>query len=418
MRGMRMYTRHTGAASLMHPISKMPLSALSHQQKADAPCVLFRQQGALGRISLNKPRKLHTLDLEMVRLIDSQLDYCFQCPDIAVILIDSTSHKEKGIRPFAAGGDIVSLAKDFKEGSGDQARTFLSEEYRMNHKIFCSPKPVIACADGVCLGGGLGVFGAAQWRVATPRAVFGAPELLLGATPDVGIRLMLMLGNLAIAQQLVYTGQFVGAYQAMHDLKIVNRMVYDIDGFADTLSHQLPTIEFGHDNDFTTMVIKDTLLSMTCSDRGETPTLASWTLPLDATDSQLLKAIDTKTVSPLGALVTKRQLQIAKEMFVDRQFTVSDVAQMRVEDFIVFTDLTSQDDFLNYVYWKFINKGKGQQPAWNPTFNPDSTEDMEKAKVAVKSFSLPAPQIIPDVARLHSYLQEITLLYSGDLPLE
>jgi enoyl-CoA hydratase/carnithine racemase len=46
-----------------------------------------------------------------------------------------------------------------------------------------STKPTVAAVDGAALGGGVGIASACDLVIATPRSVFGLPELLLGLAP-------------------------------------------------------------------------------------------------------------------------------------------------------------------------------------------------------------------------------------------
>jgi 3-hydroxyacyl-CoA dehydrogenase len=78
---------------------------------------------------------------------------------------------------FSAGADI----KDF-EGAPEG----LSRIRELMELVERSPKPVVAAIDGFCLGGGLELALAAHYRVATPRAQFGLPEVTLGLLPGAG----------------------------------------------------------------------------------------------------------------------------------------------------------------------------------------------------------------------------------------
>jgi enoyl-CoA hydratase/carnithine racemase len=59
---------------------------------------------AVGCITLHKPKALNAIDLEMVRIIQTQLDSWRDDDTIGAIFIDG-----EGDRAFCAGGDIVSM---------------------------------------------------------------------------------------------------------------------------------------------------------------------------------------------------------------------------------------------------------------------------------------------------------------------
>jgi enoyl-CoA hydratase len=77
------------------------------------------------------------------------------------------------------------------------------------------PVPVIACVDGYALGGGCELALACDFVYATPKAVFGQPEVLLGLIPGFGgcVRLPRLVGP-ARARELIFTGRHVDAAEA------------------------------------------------------------------------------------------------------------------------------------------------------------------------------------------------------------
>lgn len=146
----------------------------------DAPEVLTRIEGAVGRITLNRPQALHALTTAMCRaMIDALVTWRLD-PAVEFVLIDHA-----GDRGFCAGGDIRMLAESGAR-DGFAAREFFFTEYRLNHLLFEYPKPVMAIMDGVTMGGGVGVALPARYRVATERTTFAMPETGIGLFPDVG----------------------------------------------------------------------------------------------------------------------------------------------------------------------------------------------------------------------------------------
>jgi enoyl-CoA hydratase len=146
----------------------------------DAPEVICRREGAVGRLTLNRPRALGALTTAMVEAMTAALLAWRTDPEVAAILIDHA-----GERGFCAGGDIRFLASSAAEG-GAGATDFFFREYRLNHLLMVYPKPVIAVMDGVTMGGGVGLALPARWRIATERTRFAMPETGIGLFPDVG----------------------------------------------------------------------------------------------------------------------------------------------------------------------------------------------------------------------------------------
>ncbi|MDP3491003.1 MAG: enoyl-CoA hydratase/isomerase family protein [Phenylobacterium sp.] len=146
----------------------------------DAPEVLTHIEGAVGRITLNRPQALHALTTSMCRAMIDALVSWRSNPAVEFVLIDHA-----GERGFCAGGDIRMLAASGAR-DGFEAREFFFTEYRLNHLLFEYPKPVMVIMDGVTMGGGVGVALPARYRVATERTTFAMPETGIGLFPDVG----------------------------------------------------------------------------------------------------------------------------------------------------------------------------------------------------------------------------------------
>lgn len=144
------------------------------------PPVLVRREGALGRLTLNRPEALHALTQPMCTLMLGALRQWAGDEAIGAVLIDHA-----GPRGFCAGGDIRMLAES-GAGDGRAARAFFAEEYRLNTAIHRFPKPYIALMDGVTMGGGVGASVHGRIRIATDRTTLAMPETGIGLFPDVG----------------------------------------------------------------------------------------------------------------------------------------------------------------------------------------------------------------------------------------
>lgn len=142
--------------------------------------ILFERRGAIGLVTLNRPKALNALTLPMIRAFARQLDVWEQEPAVRAI-----AQTGAGDRAFCAGGDIRAIHDAGKAG-GALTREFFREEYALNHRLHRCPKPVVALIDGVTMGGGVGLSVHGSHRVATERTVFAMPETGIGLFPDVG----------------------------------------------------------------------------------------------------------------------------------------------------------------------------------------------------------------------------------------
>jgi len=143
--------------------------------------VITRREGAVGRITLNRPKAIHALNLTMCEAMSAALLKWRDDPTIEAVIIDHA----RGTRGFCAGGDVVMLAKSGAAG-GEAADAFFHAEYRLNHLLFTYAKPTIAIMDGITMGGGVGIALPCAHRVATENTKFAMPETGIGLFPDVG----------------------------------------------------------------------------------------------------------------------------------------------------------------------------------------------------------------------------------------
>ncbi|MEM1346732.1 MAG: enoyl-CoA hydratase/isomerase family protein [Pseudomonadota bacterium] len=163
----------------------------------------FEVRGALGLITLNRPKALNALTHAMVGAIHAQLDAWTEDERVKTVAIQGT-----GDRAFCAGGDIRALYEAGRPGGarGQANFAFYADEYRLNHRIKTYPKPYVAIMDGIVMGGGVGVSLHGHVRIATERTVFAMPETGIGLFPDVGATYALPRLPGALGMWLALTG--------------------------------------------------------------------------------------------------------------------------------------------------------------------------------------------------------------------
>lgn len=163
--------------------------------------LLIRRDGITGHISLNRPKAIHALTLDMCRGMSTALSDWAQDDNVAAVILD---HSEG--RGFCSGGDINLLRQSALTDGGAAGRRFFFEEYRLNHQIFEYAKPVVAFMDGITMGGGVGISLPARYRVATENTRFAMPETGIGLFPDVGGGWYLSRLDGRVGQFLALTG--------------------------------------------------------------------------------------------------------------------------------------------------------------------------------------------------------------------
>jgi enoyl-CoA hydratase len=165
--------------------------------------ILFDRKGSLGLVTLNRPKALNALTLDMIKLFDPQLRRWAADPEVKAVVV-----RGAGDKAFCAGGDVMKLylaGKDDKEGRGSIPiiQEFFREEYILNRLIKRYPKPYVALMDGVTMGGGVGISEPGSHRVGTERTLYAMPETAIGIFPDVG-------GTYFLPRQPGQLGPFLG----------------------------------------------------------------------------------------------------------------------------------------------------------------------------------------------------------------
>jgi enoyl-CoA hydratase len=172
--------------------------------------VIVRAERTLRRITLNRPKALNALTLEMAVTMTAFLRSWATDPEVGAVLLDGA-----GERGLCAGGDIRALYDAAKSGDPLPER-FWSTEYHLNVLIARYPKPVIAVMDGVVMGGGVGLSAHASHRIVTERSAVAMPEVGIGFFPDVGAAFLLARAPGYAGTYLALTGDRVGAADAIY----------------------------------------------------------------------------------------------------------------------------------------------------------------------------------------------------------
>ncbi len=141
----------------------------------------------LAEACLDSEPTLNALSLEMIDLMTPALERWAEDDRVAAVVLTGA-----GDRAFSAGGDIQALYRAMQanheagERVDDYPYDFFEREYRLDYRLHTYPKPLVALGHGVIMGGGLGIFSAADVRVVTENVRIAMPEVTIGLFPDAG----------------------------------------------------------------------------------------------------------------------------------------------------------------------------------------------------------------------------------------
>jgi enoyl-CoA hydratase len=159
----------------------------------------------VGTIRLDRP-KMNALNAQMQDEIVAVCAEADSRDDIAAVVVYG------GERVFAAGADIKEMSamtRDEMTSHGQLLQAFTKSLAGIG-------KPTVSAITGFALGGGCEVALATDLRFAADNAKLGQPEILLGIIPGAGgtQRLARLVGP-AKAKDLIYTGRFIDAQEAL-----------------------------------------------------------------------------------------------------------------------------------------------------------------------------------------------------------
>lgn len=186
------------------------MTAVTENTEQEAP-VLFNTEPTgcghlIGVMTLNAPKSLNALSVEMCQLLAKQLEQWQNDNQIVALVL-----KGAGDKAFCAGGDIRKLYDSMSTSAplpNPYATEFFGHEYRLYRQMHFYPKPLILWGDGIIMGGGMGLMAGCSHRLVTERTRFAMPEVTIGLFPDAS-------GSWFLQRMPAKTGLFLGLTGAM-----------------------------------------------------------------------------------------------------------------------------------------------------------------------------------------------------------
>ena len=202
---------------------------MAHQQP-----VLYSVEGAIARLTLNRPEKKNALNEGLIASLKENLRRASEDERVRVIVLSGAGDD------FCSGADLSALQK-IAQASVDEnvedARSLL-DLFVIIRQI---PVPVVAAVTGRALAGGAGLASACDLVVAASAARFGYPEVKIGFVPAMVMAILRRNVSEKRAFELVTRGAELSAQQAKA-FGLVNEVFPD-ESFADDVQSYVSEFE-------------------------------------------------------------------------------------------------------------------------------------------------------------------------------
>lgn len=194
--------------------------------------IVSQTKDGVATLTLNRPKKLNTIDLPTLEKLIEALDAAASDPQVRCVVIAGAG------RVFCAGADQGEMIP--REAA--EWQVIVDHYLDPIRRIVSMDKPVIARLHGDCVGGGFGLAMACDFRIAAEGIRLGAPFVkigLAGCDMSAGYFLPRLVG-LGRATEIMMSGRLLPADEA-HQIGLLTRLVApsDLDGEVDNLARTL-----------------------------------------------------------------------------------------------------------------------------------------------------------------------------------
>jgi 2-(1,2-epoxy-1,2-dihydrophenyl)acetyl-CoA isomerase len=186
--------------------------------------LLFQREGALVRLTLNRPDALNALDVPMARALALVAGELAADPSVRCVVLQGAG------RGFCAGGDLLKMKADPVPVAGELIAALHSAIVSL-----CGMRaPLLASAHGVVAGAGMSLLLACDLAVAAEGTRFNLAYVNIGASCDGSSSWSLpRVVGLRKALEIAMLGETLDAAEALR-LGLVNRVVPAADLEAQT----------------------------------------------------------------------------------------------------------------------------------------------------------------------------------------
>jgi len=189
--------------------------------------ILYQLDGAVARITLNRPAKRNALNSELLSGLGDALRKADAADGARVVVIAGAG------RDFCSGADLSAL-QTIRDGSIVDNASDARELMELLALIRRVSLPVVAAVQGRALAGGCGLASACDIVLASANARFGYPEVKIGFVPAMVTAILRRNVSEKRAFELITRGAEIGADEAK-SFGLVNQVFSD-ETFAEEVT--------------------------------------------------------------------------------------------------------------------------------------------------------------------------------------
>jgi methylglutaconyl-CoA hydratase len=189
--------------------------------------VLYSVDGAIARLTLNRPEKRNALNASVIAALKDHLRQTAKDEQVRVVVIAGAG------KDFCSGADLSALQQIAEASVAENA-----EDARSLLELFLLIRqlevPVVAAVTGRALAGGSGLASSCDLVVASESARFGYPEVKIGFVPAMVLAILRRNVSEKRAFELLTRGDEFSAQQAK-EFGLVNQVFGD-ETFAEDVN--------------------------------------------------------------------------------------------------------------------------------------------------------------------------------------
>lgn len=181
--------------------------------------IVEHELGEVAVFTVHGRTKINLVGRQALNEITEAIHATAKFPDIRCAILQG-----KNEQALIGGADLKELAI-LEKG---KAAEFVNAIHKVCAAIREFPVPVIARIQGYCLGGGLEIAAACDFRIADASAIFGMPEVKIGVPSVVEAALLPQLIGWGKTRELVYRGNLIDADEA-YKIGLIEQLATDVD---------------------------------------------------------------------------------------------------------------------------------------------------------------------------------------------